>query len=292
MYKLYYLFVLICASLLISCTSIPTPSPKAPKVSVQLHSVRHAVSADFKNTLKQIADMGFEGVEFAGRYGPFNNDAKGLKSFLAEIGLETSGAHIPLSQLLGENSEQKLTFLQGIGAQLIVIPFDKRANNPDKIDELITDLVLANEKVNRYGMLLGYHNHSQEFEAYGTDTYWDYIAKNTPNNFVLQLDVGWANFANQNPIEYVKRYPLRTVTTHLKIRTYKGRPSKVDADKHVIIGQDAFDWTALVEANMEYGGTKWLVVEQEEYPKPLTPLESVNASLNGLNKALKDLETN
>ena len=42
------------------------PVAGAPQISVQLWSVNKQIKQDFKGTLTAIADMGFQGVEFAG----------------------------------------------------------------------------------------------------------------------------------------------------------------------------------------------------------------------------------
>ena len=270
--------------------SYQAPSRQAqPKIGVQLHSVRDAISEDFENTLIQIADMGFDGVEFAGRYGPYNEDPKGLKTFLQSIGLELSGAHISLKQLRGERGDKHLRFFETLGVKLLIIPYDERANQPQHIDALITELAETAERAKQRGMQLGYHNHSSEFEAFGKGTFWDYLAQNTSDDFVLQLDVGWVKFAGLDPIDYIKRYPQRTLTTHYKIRSYKGKPSSVPAGTKVILGQNDYDWPALIRATTEYGGTDWIIIEQEEYPEPLTPIQSVKASLNGLTQVLRDM---
>ena len=56
-----------------------------------------------------------------------------------------------------------------------------------------------------------------------------------------------------------------------------------------IIGQDTIDWLALLKANISVGGTKWIVVEQEEYPNGLTPLAAVALSKQGLDKFIAAL---
>jgi hypothetical protein len=48
-----------------------------PKISVQLWSVKDELKEDFKNTIEQLAKLGFQGVEFARDFGPFENDAEG-----------------------------------------------------------------------------------------------------------------------------------------------------------------------------------------------------------------------
>jgi sugar phosphate isomerase/epimerase len=84
-----------------------------------------------------------------------------------------------------------------------------------------------------------------------------------------------------DPVEYVRRYPGRTLTTHYKVRLPEGTKGKLP-----IIGQDTIDWPALIQANIEVGGTRWLVVEQEEYPNDLTPMQAVEMSKKGLDTYL------
>ncbi len=60
--------------------------------------------------------------------------------------------------------------------------------------------------------------------------------------------------------------------------------------EHAIIGQDTTDWKALITANKTYGGTLWLVIEQEYYPEGMTPMQSVEASLKGLQKVIAEMK--
>jgi sugar phosphate isomerase/epimerase len=253
-----------------------------PKLSLQLHSVKNDIVNNFRETLKQVAEMGFSGVEFAGKYGPYKEDPKGLRDYLSSLGLVTSGAHISLAQLQGPVGTENLKFFQQLGVNLIIIPHDARIDEPAQIDELMVELNATSKRVNRYGMQLGYHNHAKEFKAFKSGTFWDYLAINTPPDFVLQLDVGWANYANVNPKAFIQRYPERTLTSHFKIRTYQGKPGSVAPESNVIIGQDSYDWSSLVEVLLQYGGLQWIVIEQEEFPEGLSELQSVNASLDGL----------
>ncbi|WP_017443944.1 sugar phosphate isomerase/epimerase family protein [Gayadomonas joobiniege] len=260
-----------------------TPSLDVPPISVQLWSVRHAVKADFEGSLREIAKMGFDGVEFAGDYGPYANDPAGLKAFLDSIGLQASGAHIATKILTGPERQKTLDFLKTLGIDLIMIPMDSRAFNPDKIDAFSELLTRLTAELKAQGFILSYHNHAQEFADFNGATFWDYLAKNTPEDMGLQLDVGWVNFAGKDPISYVKRYPNRTLATHIKVRSPNNNA------KNVIIGQDNFDWAELVKADVKYGGTRWLVIEQEEYPEGMTPMQSIKASRDGFVAQLKRL---
>ncbi|WP_286233545.1 sugar phosphate isomerase/epimerase family protein [Thalassotalea sediminis] len=255
-----------------------------PKLSVQLWSVKDDVNASFKQTLSSLAEMGFQGVEFAGAFGPFKDDPKALKNFLSSKALEASGAHLGFDQLNEENFAKTVEFYKAIGATMLIVPWDERAWHPDGVKEVVSLLNDLAIKLKPHGMRIGFHNHDQEFNNFEGTTYWDYIATNTSSDVVLQQDVGWTTYAGKDPVEYVKRYPGRTLTTHYKVRLPEGTTGKLP-----IIGKDTIDWLALTKANIAVGGTLWIVVEQEEYPNGLTPMEAVLASKHGLDKILEKL---
>lgn len=252
-----------------------------PKVSVQLWSVKDELSHDFKGTLQKLADMGFQGVEFAGEFGEFAENPAGLKQFLTSLGLEVSGAHVHFDKLTADEFKQTATFYRDLGTTLLIIPYDERAFNSAGVEQVVSELSTLATMLTPFGMQIGYHNHDKEFNEYQGSTYWDYIAQSTPNNVVLQLDVGWTTYAGKDPVEYVRRYPGRTVTTHYKVRLPPESENRLP-----LIGQDTIDWPALIKANIEVGGTRWLVVEQEEYPNGLTPLQAVKTSKDGLDAYL------
>ncbi|WP_448247886.1 sugar phosphate isomerase/epimerase family protein [Thalassotalea agariperforans] len=288
------LFIIVNLTLLSACndatetntsttTKVTGEKMTVPPLSVQLWSVKNTLKNDFEGTLKALADMGFQGVEFAGDYGSYSDDPKGLKAFLNSIGLQASGAHVGVEQLRGDKLDKTLAFLKDLGTDLVIIPYDSRAMSADGIEEFVVEMNLLAANVKKQNMTLGYHNHDKEFDPYHDATFWDYLAKNTPKDMLLQLDVGWVNYADKDPIEYVKRYEGRTLTTHYKIRTHEG------SNDSPILGEDNYDWAALIKTNVEFGGTRWLVIEQEEYPEGLTPMQAVEKSKKGLEKFIQQL---
>jgi sugar phosphate isomerase/epimerase len=149
---------------------------------------------------------------------------------------------------------------------------------------MVLELNALSVKLAKSDMQIGFHNHASEFNDFEDSTYWDFIAQSTDESVILQQDVGWTTYAGKDPVAYVKRYPGRTLTTHYKVKLPEGSVGKLP-----IIGQDTIDWDALIKANIEVGGTRWLVVEQEEYPKGLTPIEAVMASKKGIDGYLSKL---
>jgi sugar phosphate isomerase/epimerase len=273
-------------SLLGCVTQLPTAS-SLPQVSVQLWSVKNEVKADLKGTLQALANMGFKGVEFAGEFGEFSDNPTGLKSLLDELGLQVSGAHVHFDKLSDVNLAQTVAFYQAIGCTSLIVPYDERAFSPEGVQQVVNELNTLSKKLEKVGMQIGYHNHAPEFNDFKQSTYWDFIAQSTHQNVILQLDVGWVTYAGKDPVDYVRRYPGRTLTTHYKVRLPKGTKStKSTKGKLPIIGQDTIDWPALIQANIQVGGTHWLVVEQEEYPNDMTPMQAVEMSKKGLDMYL------
>jgi len=258
---------------------------QVPQLSVQLWSVKSSLKADFKGTLTQLAAMGFAGVEFAQDMGEFKNDAKGLKQFLDSLNLKASGAHVSFEQLNAQNFAKTIAFYQTLGVDSLVIGWDERAWHPQGVKEIVKLLNDIDDRISPYNIKVGFHNHAQEFGTFQNDTYWDYIATSTGDSVVLQLDVGWVTAAGLDPIAYVEKYPNRTLTTH-----YKAWVSEGSKDRLPIIGQDSADWLNLLKANIAVGGTKWIVIEQEEYPNDLSDLAALNLSKLGIDAYIKQLQ--
>lgn len=249
-------------------------------IGVQLWSVHDKLKVDFKGTIESLAGMGFEAVEFAGVFGEYANNPTGLKTYLSEMGLTVSGAHVGFNKLTDDNIDDTLEFYQQLGANYLIIPWDERAWHPIKINEFMKDLNRVYPIITKAGFAFGFHNHDLEFNDFEQHTYWDHIANKSDPNMVLQLDIGWVNFAGKDPHHYVKTYQGRTLTTHYKVRTHEGE------QKTPILGQDGYDWASLFNVMREFGGTKWVIVEQEEYPNGLSSLEAVAKSKAGLDKLL------
>jgi len=252
----------------------------APQLGVQLWSVKDEIKQDFKGTLAGIAKLGFQGVEFAGEFGPFKEDPAGLKAFLAQTGLQCAGAHMHLDQLADSRYAATTAFYQTVGCTNLIIAMDARGASTAGSAQMSRELTALSARLAGLGMRIGYHNHAQEFAGAVGSTPWDVIATSTPNAAILQQDVGWTTYAGKDPVAYVRKYPGRTVSTHFKAKLPEGTPGTP------IIGQDSTDWAGLAHAVRQVGGTDWIIIEQEEYPNGMGQLESVAASLQGLRAVL------
>lgn len=66
-------------------------------IALQLWSVKEVAAIDFFGTLEKVAQMGYDGVEFAGYYG---KNASEIKSVLNKLGLKIAGAHVSADQII------------------------------------------------------------------------------------------------------------------------------------------------------------------------------------------------
>ena len=67
-------------------------------IALQLYSIREDCARDLEGSIKAVAEMGYEGVEFAGYY---QRGADELKSLCDAHGLQIVGTHIGLDALQG-----------------------------------------------------------------------------------------------------------------------------------------------------------------------------------------------
>lgn len=261
-----------------------------PGVALQLWSIKDDVRADFKGSLKKVAQLGFEGVEFAGDYGPYKDDPQGLKRFLKRIGLKVAGAHVGATQLDAAHFEETVKFMRALDCPRLIISSDPRALKPDAVLGFAAELSDLSRRLGEVGIRIGFHNHSGEMQRVKSDeaaSFWDVIARNTPQEVVLQQDVGWTSVAGRDPVLMMQRYPGRTVSTHFKSKLLPGATAQ---GVRTLIGEDQLAWRDLVRAAMQVGGTEWIVLEQEDYPQGMTPLQSVQASLQGLRRAMREAQ--
>jgi sugar phosphate isomerase/epimerase len=259
--------------------------PRKIPIALQLWSVRDDLAKDFDGTLKAIADMGFEGVEFAG-YHSYKDDAQGLRKKLDALKLKAAGTHIGTNAYATDALAKTVEFHKTIGCRFLIAPGDKRFTDPQKSVEYAKALSDGAAALKPHGLFCGHHNHTGEFEkAPDGKTYWDLFAERTSKDVILQQDFGWTTVAGLDPVALVKRYPGRTRTGHFKAKL----PKNAAPDRKPFIGEDTIDWKALIEACDTVGGTEWFVVEQEDYPDGMAPLACVKRSYDGLRKILASM---
>jgi sugar phosphate isomerase/epimerase len=244
------------------------------KIALQLWSVREECARNLEGTLKAIADMGYEGVEFAGYYGRKAND---LKRILDDLGLKVAGTHIPIDTLLGERLRETIEFNQILGNKYLIVPGLPESMRNTKSAWLNTAKLMneISDKLKPESMLIGYHNHAIEFQPINGEVPWYIFFDATKPDVVMQLDTGNAMRGGVSPegiLEIIKRYPGRAKTIHLKEYSRK--------NEKALIGEGEIKWKELINLCESIGGTEWYIIEQETYAYP--PLECAKRCIENL----------
>jgi sugar phosphate isomerase/epimerase len=265
------------AGVLLACHAIvPTAGFAAPAaagkkkipVGLQLYSVRQECEKDLTGTVTAVAKMGYHGVEFAGYYG---RDAKTLRKLLDDVGLKCCGTHTGLDTLLGDNLPKTIEFNQILGNPFLIVPGLPEKNRSSRqawgqTAELFNELA---DKVKAHGMRVGYHNHSIEFSPMEGERPWDIFFGRTKKEVVMQFDTGNAMEGGGDAAVYLKQYPGRATTVHIKPFS-RTKPN-------ALLGDDELPWETIFHLCETIGGTEWYIIEYESDAYP--PLISVEKSL-------------
>jgi sugar phosphate isomerase/epimerase len=240
-------------------------------IALQLYSVREDCAKDFPGTLKAVAKMGYEGVDFAGYY---DRSAKEIRTMLDDLGLKAAGTHIALNTLLGDEFAKTVEFNRVIGNTFLIVPGLPKERTESKAAWLGTARIFNEiaDRLKPLGMYTGYHNHHTEFKPMDGELPWDIFFGNTKAEVVMQADNGNALHGNFDINPSMAKYPGRQLTVHCK--EYSGTNDKA------IIGEGEVNWKEFFRICETTGKTQWYIVEQESYAH--SPLECSDLCLKAL----------
>ena len=240
-------------------------------IGLQLYSIRHDCERDLAGTLAQVAEMGYDGVEFAGYYG---YSAEDLRALLDDLGLVCCGTHAAWSSVQPDMLEDTIAYNQTLGNKYLIVP----GLPPERRDSRAAWLETATlfngiaAKLSPHDMYTGYHNHSVEFASLDGELPWDTFFGNTVSEVIMQIDTGNARDGGGDPFPCLERYPGRARTVHLK--AYSA------SNDVALIGEDDEDWERFFRLCETLGETEWYIVEYEKSVASL--LEAVAGCLRNL----------
>jgi len=256
------------ATLLTAAGTMGAAAKRIP-IGVQLYSIRKACPKDVAGSFAKLAEMGYQGVEYAGYYG---KSAAELRKTMDDAGLKCCGTHTRVNTLQGDALKKTVEFNQVLGNKYLIVPglprnMTKDVETVKKTADWFTETAA---KVKDQGMRVGYHAHGGDFKKMDGDlTEWDILFTQAGPDVVMQLDTGNCIGGGGNPYEVLKKFPGRTLTIHLK--PHGG----------IAIGRDKTDWKKVFELCETVGGTEWYIVEQESAPDKF---DNVRACIEGMKK--------
>jgi len=243
-----------------SSTAEPAGAKKYP-IGLELYSVRGELGRDLPNTLKNVAKIGYEVVEFYSPYFKWTPAyAKDVRAQMDDLGLRCRSTHNGFESFTpGENLAHAIELNQILGTRYIVLASAPgSAKGVDGWKSLCEQLTAAVEQLKPHGLGVGYHNHQAEWaKLENGQRILELIAANTPKEFALQLDVGTCEEAGCDPVAWIKANPGRIKLMHLK----DWAPG--DKGYRVLFGEGITPWKELVAAAKSDGGIEYFLIEQE-----------------------------
>lgn len=252
-----------------------------------LYTVRDLMAENPKETLKKVADLGYEFIEATGyEDGKFYGmEPAEFKAYLNELGLKPLSTHMGMVTL--ENADKLIADVKAAGITYFVIPvppmgmfkFDPatRTMSMDGDAEHLTEVLnTLGKKCKDAGLQLLYHNHNFEFMPgeNGVVTI-DYLLEHANPEYVnFQMDLYWVTKAGADPIAYFEKYPGRFKIWHVKDMDEEG--------KFAPVGTGTIDFGKIL-AEKDTSGMKYYIVEQDN-TFDRAPLEALAISREGLKK--------
>jgi len=236
------------------------------RVALELYTVRDETRRDFAGTLRRVAEIGYEGVEFAG-YGGLS--AQEMAALLAETGLLVAGTHLGLDALEDAQLDASMRYCQDINCSCIVLPsLGNEGRTPEGIRALAPRLNEIGRRCQEQGITFGYHNHDFEFTRFDGVYLIDYLLQATDASLVkIELDVYWVAYAGVDPVTYLEALGDRVALIHLK---------DMAADRSMTeVGKGLLDMRHMCAFAQVRG--LWCAVEND-YPQ-MPSLESARISL-------------
>ena len=239
-------------------------------VAVETWCFKELLGEDPEGTLAQVGQMGYEGIELAHYYRWENLTAPRVAKCLKDNGLKCCSSHINLQSLEPDALPKTIDYHNTIGNSVLIVASLPHQENAQGWLDLAKRFDELAGKVGEHGFRLGYHNHPGDFVPLADGQIpWEIFFNNTAKEVIHQLDVGNMPKEYSDPVKYIKMYPGRTESIHVKDR---------DADyNQALIGEGTLPIAEIFHLCETIGGTEWYIVEYED--KAVPPLEAVKRCL-------------
>lgn len=253
----------------LAATSLTLPNfpifadPKyKPKIGIQLYTVRKAIEKNFEDSVKKIAEIGYQGIETYTL--PENVTLKHAGKTLKDAGLKIFSMHSELP--VGDNRDLALRMADAYECTTIVYhgwPEEEKFKTLEATKRTVEIYNEVSAFLKTKGLKFGLHNHWWEFEKTkdGIVPFY-YLLENLNKEIFFELDTYWAKVAGQDPSKVLKDFGSRAPLLHIKDGpAVKGEPMY----KHVPAGEGTLDFPSIVLAGGK--NIKWMIVEFDEYDK-------------------------
>lgn len=239
--------------------ALSASAAKSVPTGLELYSVRDELKKDPEGTVRAVAQMGYQCVEF---YAPYfewtESQTKQMRKLLDDLGIRCFSTHNDSSYLSPEKISRARDLNLILGSKYLVMASSNPKPGLDGWKAIADALNAAAEQLESAGLKAGYHNHQREFTPIESQRPMEILAKNTKPSVMLQLDVGTCVEAGSDPVAWIRANPGRIRSLHLK--DWSPEPAK---GYTVLFGEGAAPWKNIFEAAENGGGVEYYLIEQE-----------------------------
>src|SRR5260370_21790989 len=137
-------------------TSIP--------LGLELYSVRDELKKDAEGTVRAVAQMGYQCVEFYAPYFEWSeNQTKQMRKLLDDLGIQCFSTHNDSSYLGAEKISRARDMNLILGSKYIVMASSDPSPGLDGWEALSEAMNAAADQLESSRLKAGYHNHRREF---------------------------------------------------------------------------------------------------------------------------------
>jgi sugar phosphate isomerase/epimerase len=137
-------------------------------VGLELYSVRSELKKDPAATVRAVAQMGYEVVEFYAPYFEWSeNETKQMRKLLGDLGIRCLSTHNSEAYLSAQNLARTRDMNLTLGSKYVVQASTDEKTTLDQWKPVADRLNSAAEQLEPAGLKVGYHNHQPEFTPIG-----------------------------------------------------------------------------------------------------------------------------
>jgi sugar phosphate isomerase/epimerase len=244
-------------------TALASAATRHIPIGLELYSVRNDLKKDLTGTVREVAKMGYQCVEFYAPYYEWTaEEARQMRNELDSLGVRCYSTHNDRKSFTPEGLGKAIELNHILGTRYIVMASPGEPKTADDWKKVAETLDRANDTMKSHGLHAGYHNHNAEWRPVDGQKPIEIIAANTDKSIMLQMDVGTCLEAGSDPVAWIKRNPGRIRSLHLKDWSQAG-------GYKVLFGEGVAPWKKIFAAAESVGGVEYYLIEQEgsRYPE-------------------------
>ena len=228
-------------------------------IGLELYSVRDALKQNPEGTVRAVAQMGYQCVEFYAPYLEWSDpQAKQMRKVMDDLGVRCYSTHNDEGYFGADKISRARDLNKILGSKYMVMAYTEPKGGMDGWKAIADKLNAAAERLEPAGLKPGYHNHDAEWRPIDGVRPMEILAKSTKPSVMLQLDVGTCVEAGADPVAWIRANPGRIRSLHLK--DWSSDPAK---GYEVLFGEGDAKWKDIFAAAESVGGVEYYLLEQE-----------------------------